>query len=192
MSGLLELDHYHTYIKGAMYRIACPALLPSPTRPHSGYRAVLLRYLPPLPARITRTSQPLGATTKIASYPRVVDDNERTPFCAMLQLCFSRPASYPHGSTPTREHRLCCAMLQLRFPPPPTRKGRRRRVSTAFVVRCSSCASLRLLPARVDDDVGTEPSSSELKIIRLPTVNPRQSPLLPMGQPIFCEQKCPY
>ena len=30
-----------------MYRIACPALLPSPTRPHSGYRAVLLRYLPP-------------------------------------------------------------------------------------------------------------------------------------------------
>ena len=152
MSSLLELDHYHTYIKGAMYRIACPAVLPSPTRPHSGYRAVLLRYLPPLPARRTRTSQPLGATTKIASYPRVVDDNERTPLCdapvVLLTPCLlparvdadertppvlcDAPvafpsASYPQGSTPTSEHRFCCAMLQLRFPAPPTRTGRRRR-----------------------------------------------------------------
>jgi hypothetical protein len=49
---------------------------------------------------------------------------------------------------------VCCAMLQLLVPPPPTCKGRRRRGNTACVLRCSSCLSLRLLPARVDDDEG--------------------------------------
>ena len=80
-----------------------------------------------------------------------------SPSRVLLPLFFCCCNSHCYLVSRCESFKLCDysrVMLQLLVDSPPTHKGRRRRGKTACVVRCSSCLSLRLLPARVDDDEG--------------------------------------